>query len=200
MSTVHLFKCEYNDIYKFVWPVLIEYDELNLWLDVSSFVELTGFDNKLTTKKLSSFENVILHDDNDDNDSYQFCRVNVLYASTNDDNYRTVIEQFVFQQLPSFLNQHLNELKLVSLFSIKDFYNMLIEADSIRKYWLLRFKVVTMKYEKEKNFKCDSLINNVNVQFTNLNSFEDIDKLHALLSFNKMLKGSVGLLEVLLGW
>lgn len=233
MTVAHFFVREYDDLYKFEWPVLLDYDTLSLWLDVSRLKD-HGFNlpNDLPTKSAADF--TFKNGDGPD-ENLRFCRAADLRSVANhDDDFNTVLEQFVFHQLPRYLGDCVDELKLVSLFSIKDFWERLAEADLKRKYWLLRLKIVTISFENKRrndNLEivnetefvsenseatensnkfgidtelvftlCCSIVDNVNVLFKHLNVYDDVDKIHASLNFNKVLMGSVGLLEILLGW
>ncbi|AAK70693.1 ORF33 similar to XcGV ORF29 [Cydia pomonella granulovirus] len=281
-DTVHLFRCEYDDLHKFEWPVLID-SELNLWLDVvclhniihqkllppvrslSKWRRLVDhrLDVDVATRKVVVADSVVMSTE-DVGEQYQFCRAQDLTSAPLEDTHKTMVEQFVFQQLPYYLDMHVNTLHLISLFDITDYWNVLTALDRARKYWLFRLKIVTMKYEnekkgasykrvnnqndklvdksvdtvvnyqsvadeselireKEKNFKfsespndevglvnqlqdhnlvlCDNICRTIEVQFKSLNNtYKSVDKMHVLSSFNKLLKGSVGLLEVLLQW
>ncbi|QOD39992.1 Maph29 [Matsumuraeses phaseoli granulovirus] len=262
IHTVHLFDCEYDDLYKFEWPVILEYNSLCLWVDVLC-LKNNGFElpSNVRIKKLREFAPTTLHHrlivdvdnkkmitqtDQIDSDTinYEFCDVKTLQTINLEymnENYHTVLEQFIYQHLPYYLQIHINDLKLISLFNIQDYHDMYLYLENVRKYWLFRLKIIlnvnkkncdndkvefgdeaecstqnsktvsspneigfeselgVVSYE-DKQELCKSLINNINIQFKHLNNYKLIDKLHVLINFNKLLKGSVGMLEVLLEW
>lgn len=214
---MHFFSCEYDDLVQFEWPAILDQDTLQIWLDISCLKNKGFTFPNLHIKKIENFE---------------YCEAHVLRSiNQNNDFYKTILEQFLFFKLPIYFNDRLNELKLISVFDITDFWNEQKNINSIRKYWLLRFKIVTMLYENKKtkseselipeNFKSqnseknlalinhkdtynennlvEDLINNVKLNFDNLQNYSK-NKIYGLLQFNKLLKGSVGLLEILLDW
>nr|AGS18791.1 ORF28 [Pieris rapae granulovirus] len=315
---MHLFKCEYDDLFKFEWPVLLEEDTLILWLDINCLkqkgfelppnlntktfnnTKVTSHSINLNVKKQSLFtesKKILIKN------KYEFCEAHILQTLTLsrlNDNYHTVLEQFLYQQLPYYLQCYLNDLKLTSLFDIKNYWDTLANLDNVRKYYLFRLKIVTLQYEKakhttkiveknvnnvdnnttnnvddnttnvnantnnvddntnnnvdnnannfdnnannvddnvndvnetniinkaefidkkvsatkkpnklgfvidktdfDKNILCDSIIDNITLQLKHLENYNNINKIHVYLNFNKLLKGSVGLLETLLEW
>lgn len=96
------------------------------------------------------------------------------------DNYHTVLEQFLYQQLPYYLQCYLNDLKLTSLFDIKNYWDTLANLDNVRKYYLFRLKIVTLQYEKAKHTTkiVDKNVNNVDDNTTNVddNTTNNVDK------------------------
>ena len=108
----------------------------------------------------------------------------------------------------------MNELKLITIFDVPDLYTLLSRHEKINKYWLFRYKIVTVKFKQndkdgvknafidldETQTKlCNSLCDNLELQFTNLDKHEKI-KLKTVTSFTSLIKGSVGILEHLLEW
>lgn len=232
------FKCEYDDLCKFDWSVLLSKDTLQLWLDVSC-LRSKGF--HVTDQCISSpvnIHNVIQYemDDNEcvvalesvdlTNDGFEFCTADYLLSinSTND-YYVTVLHQFLYHQLPKHLQKYLSHIHLMSLYDIKDYWYAVHSFDTIRKYWLFRWRVMCVMYEKTKNedelnntkslvpikseklrfIACnDEFVKSLNVnikqQFDYMNQCFDENKLYIMYNFNKMLMGSVGLLEVMVNW
>ncbi|AAQ21627.1 unknown [Cryptophlebia leucotreta granulovirus] len=229
---VHYFRCEYDDLYKFEWPVVLD-EQLNLWLDVICLREI-GLTTNVDTRKLFSFGNQITeHQLSIDtlnkkvigeslstavDEKSEFCKANDLITLTNlHDNHKTVIKQFLYQQLPYYIDIHLNNIHLMSLFDVTDYWNFIEYNDKVRKYWLFRLKIVVMKFENEKHkpedpdskkgaesenqkLLCEKIYENVKLQLSNLNTYKEVEKIHVMRSFLKLLKGSVGLLEILLQW
>nr|UYX49663.1 hypothetical protein Datr000030 [Darna trima granulovirus] len=216
---VHFFKCEYNDLDEFEWPVVLDDETLTLWSDVSCLQNLNFIiHNDVERKKFATGVLYTLHADvklkqivSDtelvDLSNYEFCNVKQLLKSKSmyDDRFSTMLEQYFYYQLPHYLYFYLNDIKLICLFDIQNYRDILLDTNVIRKYWLFRFKIITCQYKGNKNNKdiltvCDNLIDNIHTQFNRLNEYKEIDKIHAHINFNKLLKGSVGLMEILLQW
>ncbi|UYE99006.1 MAG: Clas25 [Betabaculovirus sp.] len=240
------FKCEYDDLCKFDWSVLLSKDTLQLWLDVSC-LRSKGF--HVTDQCISSpvnIHNVIQYemDDNEcvvalesvdlTNENYEFCTTNyLLKINSTNDYYVTVLHQFLYHQLPKHLQKYLSHIHLMSLYDIKDYWYAVHSFDTIRKYWLFRWRVMCVMYEnvlsnttKNENELNDNnslvpmesnelklissnssneeivkiLNNNIRQQFVYTNECVDTNKLYIMYNFNKMLMGSVGLLEVMVNW
>ncbi|ABC61158.1 unknown [Choristoneura occidentalis granulovirus] len=238
---MHFFMCEYNDLFQFEWPAILDRSTLHLWLGIDCLrnkgftfpinVPVKKFNN-VTSHIIQSKNNVIVIKQKKINldDQLDFCKsTDLLLCNQDNDVYQTILEQFLFCHLPYYLNTHLNNLQLISLFDVSDYWNMLKNCDMVRKYWLFRLKIVTLTYEKTKNEvqtnlevqnnlktsnkltftdiktsndveTVETVINNVKMQFKLLQNYNSLDKVYVALNFNKLLKGSVGLLEVWLKW
>lgn len=151
---------EYDDLYKFNWPVLIEKDSLCLWLDVN--VLKTHFNNfpDSVGKPITEFDIVKYIGDNvnTQNKNYWFVTLkdlkNIKFIDTLlNINFELLLNQFILTQLPQFVNQHLNSLSLISLYDIKDFWEELKILEHYKKYWLFRYKIVVMRFENEKKLR-----------------------------------------------
>nr|AXS01044.1 ORF025 [Spodoptera frugiperda granulovirus] len=227
MTDAYLINTIFNDILKFPWPVLLEVESLRLWYSLDSVLE--NFDinadvSESQCRPYTSF-NVIamLDDDNpidlsvDDHSFVDLQTLRSLHAkqcTVMDDNLHTIIDQFVVNHLPWFVSKHLNNLKLITVFDVNDFAECLQSLEMINKYWLFRYKIVTIKQqvneikqedkeEKESfnnNTIIDSLKNNLELQFKQLTTYPEHDRLRTLHSFIHLIKGTVGLLEQMLQW
>lgn len=222
---MYLFRCEYDDIHKFEWLVLLDY-QFNILLEVSC-LEQFGFllPNTIITTSIEDLKNIIVCDSylnietktvessfnnfNDKEKNYKFSEASVLqqvYLQKFNEKFHTILDQFLYQQLPYYINVHINTLKLITIFDINNYWIKMQQLENSRKYWLLRFKVVISQNnlsenKSENKFKLyNSIKDNVLINFSNLNSYKNMETLHVLINFDKLLKGSVGLLEVLLNW
>nr|AHN92070.1 hypothetical protein AsGV031 [Agrotis segetum granulovirus] len=155
MPEAYILNTLYDDLYKFIWPVLIERGENNLWLDL---VALKPYFKDICLKHngKNKVEFVILNDDqNVFSSDYFFVPVKSINTCFSDDEiinttFKTVLSQFLWCQLPPIIHKRLDDLKLVSIFDIADFWNKLKLLDHFQKYWLFRYKIVVMRYENEK--------------------------------------------------
>ncbi|AAM70227.1 hypothetical protein [Phthorimaea operculella granulovirus] len=215
---VHFFRCEYDDLHKFEWPVLLV-DNL-IWLDVNC-LRKQNFDlpENLTTQKFDSgLEHIVsldqeklkIYTQQTSLTDYNFCKYQTLHAALHHD-YHMILEQFMFQHLPYYLSTH--PLKLISIFDIDEYWQQLKCIENKRKYFLFRMKIVTVQFEhwkreKKSNSlftpeKCkiiNSLVDNINLNLANLPNDGRLDKIYVLINFNRMLRGSIGILESLLDW
>ncbi|ACH69378.1 hypothetical protein D1Q00_gp026 [Trichoplusia ni granulovirus LBIV-12] len=235
MSEAYLICTTFNDILKFFWPVVLEVDTLRLWYSLTSIVE--NFDVKPTTdsecRSFDSFKIVAVLEDDDDYDDvfikdHSFIDYNAMrhlhvhHCDILDSNLHTIIDQFVYNHLPKLLSRHLSSLRLITIFDVTDFVQMLRSLEMIKKYWLFRYKVVTMKsleatqsneedyVESKKDVDnnnllsvtlIDSLKTNLEIQFKHLNTvYPENATLHTTHAFVKLASGTVGLLEELLHW
>nr|ANY57547.1 PlxyGVORF28 protein [Plutella xylostella granulovirus] len=205
---VYFLNVVYDDLYKFSWPVVVQMSNLKLWLDVSGLGD--HFSVECETKSLNEFDVV---NGEVEAANYKFCDSddvkNLVFA---DDivkiNFDLALEQFLYTYLPNELMSHLENLKLTSLYDIPAFAKRCDVLDHFKKYWLFRFKIVTANYkgeedennDKDKLMLINSLINNVELQFSQLKNYEGCIKMQATSAFVKLCKGSVSLLEILLGW
>lgn len=236
MTDVYLINTIFNDVLKFPWPVLLEKESLCLWYSLDSVLDNFDIDDTVVSESqcrpYTTF-NVIamLDDDNPINvsvDDHSFVDLQTLrnlhakHCNVMDDNLHTTINQFVINHLPWFVSKHLNNLKLVTVFDVNDFAESLNSLERINKYWLFRYKIVTIKQQGDEtkikqddvvnndksllenkninNTLIESLKNNLELQFKQLNSYPEYDRLRALHSFIHLIKGSVGLLELMLHW
>lgn len=225
----------FNDILKFSWPVLLEVETLRLWYSVTSIVE--NFDVKPTTDaECRSYDNfkivAVLEDDEAADelikdhtfiDYYAMRHLHVQHCDILDSNLHTIIDQFVNDHLPKLLSRHLSSLRLITIFDVTDFVDVLRSLEMQKKYWLFRYKVVTMKpFEAKEDSNqedsveikedvndnslicvtlIDSLKNNLELQFKHLNTiYPENATLHTTNAFVKLASGTVGLLEQLLQW
>lgn len=239
MSEAYLISTTFNDILKFSWPVVLEVETLRLWYSLTSIVE--NFDVKTTTDaecRAYDFFNIIavLEDDAIDEDyvkthSFIDCHamrhLHVQHCDILDSNLHAIIDQFVYDHLPKLMSRHLSSLKLITIFDVTDFVEVLRTLEMIKKYWLFRYKVVTMKSlndtlncndNNNKNDEgeikkdvtdnnllsltlIDSLKNNLELQFKHLSTiYPENATIHTTNSFVKLASGTVGLLEQLLNW
>lgn len=239
MSEAYLISTTFNDILKFSWPVVLEVETLRLWYSLTSIVE--NFDVKTTTdaecRAYDSFNIIaVLEDDAVDEDyvkthSFIDCHamrhLHVQHCDILDSNLHTIIDQFVYDHLPKLMSRHLSSLKLITIFDVTDFVEVLRTLEMIKKYWLFRYKVVTMKSLNDtlncndNNNKIeegeikkdvtdnnllsltliDSLKNNLELQFKHLSTiYPENATIHTTNSFVKLASGTVGLLEQLLNW
>ncbi|AAP85662.1 ORF_25 [Adoxophyes orana granulovirus] len=232
---MYLLRCEYDDLEKFNWTVLIDPDSLSLWLDVvclrdrgykiclinqpcksnvESLTEL-NFNLDLKSKCICSEANELKSSDITTLfETNEFYSVENLKSATLDkcnDQYHTTLDQFLYYQLPYYIVQHLNNLKLISLFDIRDYWDMLLKTEIERKYWLFRLKMIEMFDEQKVNAEskrisahnkelAKKIIDNVLCNVIYLHKIDNIDKLYYNLNFNSLLKSSVGLVEILLQW
>lgn len=153
----------YDDLYKFDWPVLIERGAtMRLWLDIKGLSEHFSVGAlESAGRGLSDFEVVkVVGGERDEVESLEcvFVRVRDLKSVKLDDpllatNFELVLNQFLWTQLPHFLNEHIGSLSLVSVFDIADFWDELKRLEHFRKYWLFRYKIVVMRFENEKKLK-----------------------------------------------
>lgn len=160
MSEAYLISTTFNDILKFYWPVVLEVETLRLWYSLTSVAD--NFDVKPTTEEdecrsYDSF-NIIAILDDDDNDAHEeqiknhsfidyhtMRRLHVKHCDILDSNLHTLIDQFVNEHLPKLLSRHLSSLRLITIFDVSDFVEVLRSLEMIKKYWLFRYKIVTMK-------------------------------------------------------
>jgi hypothetical protein len=149
----------YDDLYKFDWPVLIERGTLCLWLDVSNLREHFGGLLEEVGRDLTEFEvTKVVGGERADIEGCRFVRAHDLRNVKLQDpvlntNFELILNQFLWTQLPLFLNEHIDSLSLVSIFDIKDFWDELKLLEHFKKYWLFRYKIVVMRYENEKKLR-----------------------------------------------
>ncbi|AKR17494.1 hypothetical protein [Mocis latipes granulovirus] len=231
MSEVYLISTTFNDVLKFYWPVLLEKDTLRLWYSITSIFD--NFDVKPTTNEVDqcrsydSFNVTAIMEDCEDGaekddivdhtfiDYHDMRRLHVDHCDVLDSNLHTIIDQFVNSHLPKLLSRHLSNLRLITVFDITDFANVLSSLEMIKKYWLFRYKVVTMNTDVVKNKDnisddenilikhtlIDSLKNNLELQFKHLTTiYPESASLHTTNAFVKLACGTVGLLEELLNF
>ncbi|UXX41834.1 hypothetical protein [Psilogramma increta granulovirus] len=241
---MYYFQCRYDDLCEFEWSVLLSRNTLQLWLDVSC-LRSKGFDitiadcctsfspvniQNVSQCKMENNCCVVLKDVNLTNMNYEFYTTDhLLSINSSNDYYVTVLHQFLYYQLPKQLQMYLNHIKLVSLYDIKDYWNTVYKFNNVRKYWLLRWKIMCVMYKQTKNenelnhdksfddveskklefMSChnstkkfvESLNENIKQQFDYMNQcVDDTTKLYVMYNFNKLLMGSVGLLELMVNW
>lgn len=151
----------YDDLYKFDWPVLIERGAMCLWLDVSNVREHFGGLVEDAGRAVSEFEVVrVVGAQRADLEGRDFWFVRAqdlrnvkLPDALINANFELVLSQFMWTQLPHFLNAHIESLDMVSIFDIKDFWDQLKLLEHFKKYWLFRYKIVVMRYENEKRLR-----------------------------------------------
>ncbi|AGQ20292.1 hypothetical protein CalGV033 [Clostera anastomosis granulovirus A] len=218
--TQHLFRCEYDDLQKFEWCVILDEDTMSLWLEVSC-LKSYGLPQDLPTIKPTDqvlSHTVVIEDGlpisraQDDvlEDWMSFCEAKQLQTrvcEVTDDALHTMLEQFLLQHLPHHIRPHLHALRLTSLYDIDYYWNTMHSIDVTRKYWLLRLRVVAFRHAKTKDgddkecvTESNQMIDSVRSQLKHLSKCNDIDKLHVSVNFNRFLRGSVGLIERHLMW
>lgn len=244
---MYYFKCQYDDLCEFEWSVLLSQNTLQLWLDVSC-LKSKGFAIPAADVDYNSPANihnvvyckmenecVVVTEGVDlTNENYEFCTItHLLNINPTNDYYNTVLHQFLYLQLPKQLQPYVNCLRLTSLLDIKDYWDAMNSFDTVRKYWLFRWRIMGVMYEnvlrnttKNENELNDNnslvpmesnklklisysssneeivkiLNNNIRQQFVYTNQCVDTNKLYVMYNFNKLLMGSVGLLEVMVNW
>lgn len=199
---------EYNDLYKFKWPVLLD-TQARLHFDIQCLVEIFN-DSVLSGDHTDQYHitQIISDEDDDDYDTtiLKFCTYEQLKRimwndAVINEKFLLVLNQYLLTQLPPVINRHMNELKLQSLFDVQDFWTHQKTFDQILKYWLFRYKIITMNKKDDDNEQINALINNVNVQFNELKNIQELSlKLHTYWSFTQLIIGTTGLLQTLLGW
>ncbi|AER41463.1 hypothetical protein [Epinotia aporema granulovirus] len=199
---------EYNDLYKFKWPVMLD-TQARLYFDIKCLVEIFN-DSVLSCNHTNQYNitQTIGNDDNTyDTTKLKFCTYDQLKQILWNDaiiseKFLLVLNQYLLTQLPPVINQHLDKLKLQSLFDVQDFWTHQKTFDQMLKYWLFRYKIITMnKKDNDGKEHVDVLINNLNLQFNELKNIKDPSfKLHTYWSFTQLLIGTTGLLQILLGW
>ena len=230
MSEAYLLNTIFNDFLKFSWPVMLEVETLRLWYSLNSVLE--NFDvhpvAESECRRYASFKVTSILEDHVSVDvdvsEHLFVDYHTLQhlhsklCDVMDKNLHATIDQFTTDHLPRFLVQHLSNLRLITIFDVSDFAETLHTLEMVHKYWLFRYKVVTMKKEEGKeesveensqndnNNACnkinliDSLRNNLELQFQQLHNYPEYARLRTLNSFVQLAMGTVGLLEHLLDW
>ena len=236
MSTVYGFICEYDDLYKFRWPVVLA--DARLWLGVECLRDLYELPPSLPLKTMGEIGSLATWSDDIPAETL-FCRADdlrraVLTSFVSNDNFHTVLEHYLFLYLPRYFSKLTDRLMLTTIFDIADFWELMEQEEFIKKYWLFRYKIVTMKHETEtkkqqndaelendaelapKNRSSpknghefgiknnddviSTIMKNIQVQFMEAKKYKEENKMIMLLNFNKLIKGSVGLLEYFLEW
>ncbi|AIS92030.1 hypothetical protein [Erinnyis ello granulovirus] len=235
---MYYFECVYDDLCEFEWCVLLSRDTLQLWLDVTCLkskgfvipddLPVNKYEENVTSYTLNDSLEVIEQEISLADKNLHFCTsTQLLNLNSTDDYYVTVLYQFLYHHLPKHLSVFLNNLRLLHLYDIEDYWNAYKSFDTIRKYWLFRWRIICVMYEQNNTnnendvndskslatlqanklgfISCDknlvtTLNENVKQQFVYMNECNDVNKLHIMLHFNKLLVGTVGLLEVMINW
>lgn len=157
MSEAYLINTTFNDILKFTWPVILETDTLRLWYSLTSLLDnldVTPMHDSNECRAYDSFTIVGVLDEDvpfDVNysqhifiDYHTLKKLHSKHCNVSDNNLHTIIDLFVTVQLPKIVSDHLGSLRLITLFDVTDFAELLRDLEIMNKYWLFRYKLVTM--------------------------------------------------------
>lgn len=227
MSKAYFINTTFNDFLKFSWPVLLEADTLRLWYSLDSVVDNFNVQPvaESNCRPYSSFEVIAVLDDYEPTeidashhtfvDYHTLTYLHVQSCDVMDRNLRSIVEQFTTEHLPKVVSQHLSTLRLITIFDVADFAEMLHCLELVHKYWLFRYKIICMKKNQEEEgdeikdkvedvndciLYSNSLINNLELQFKELKNYPEHARLQTLNAFIHLTTGTVGLLEHLLDW
>ncbi|QBQ01581.1 PlxyGVORF28-like protein [Hyphantria cunea granulovirus] len=154
---VYFVDAHYNDLYKFEWPVLLDETSLELWLNVDCVQKYFPLDMELFELGANFGEITNANEQCPNIKHLKFSTVEKLKHVNFEDplvklNYDLMMEQFLTHQLPVQLHENRDFYKLITIFDVPFYSKLLQTLERFKKYWLFRFKIVTMRYEQEKTF------------------------------------------------